>query len=195
MEENNKEKLDDVKKGAAQFKEKVTAFCDEQGEKAMSLVKKSVPAVEEYAKDPAKLNKTILIINIAATAFMLFTFYVLPATPNLKGDGSMTFAEMLMMFGNIASSGYNDDISISLILLIGRVLIFCTYANLIVGLYSLFTEKVIPYVSSRLFSLITLISMVLLLLLMISNALIGIYIALLASLVVGLSGLVMLSKK
>ncbi|MFI3263016.1 MAG: hypothetical protein R3Y26_08925 [Rikenellaceae bacterium] len=189
MEEKNKQE------GVKSTSKQLTAFCDVQGEKAMDLVKKSVPAVEEYAKDPAKLNKVILIINLAATALMLLAFYVLPALPALKGNGSMTLSETLKLFNNIPSGAQDVPMKINLMMLIGNVLLLCTYANLFVGLYSLLTEKVIPYVSSRLFSLISFISMFLLFIVVIGDALSGIYIALLASIVVGFSGLVMISKK
>lgn len=198
MEENKKEVLESVKKSVDSFSNKVTDVCDNQGEKMMSLLKKSVSAVDDCAtNDPAKLSKTILLINIVATAIMLFSFYVLPAVPSLKGDGSMTLQETLKLFKSIANAGGGggDMEGVGLTIFIGRLLFFFTFANIGLGLYTLSTEKSIPYLSNRLTSILTLIFMIIMFFKLLDGALVGIYIATLASLVVGLSGFVMISGK
>ncbi len=197
MEENKKEVLESVKRSVDSFSNKMTDACDSQGEKMMNLLKKSVSAVDDCAtNDPAKLSKTILLINIVATAIMLFSFYVLPALPSLKGDGSMTLQETLKLFKSIASAGGGGNMEgVGLTIFIGRLLFFFTFANIGLGLYTLSTEKFIPYLSNRLTSMLTLIFMIIMFFKLLDSALIGIYIATLASLVVGLSGFVMTSGK
>lgn len=197
MEENNKEILEDVKKRVVQSTNKIDEVCDAQGEKAMELLKKRVPALNDIAKDPLKLGKTIILINIIATAIMLFAFYFLPAF-HYK-DSTLTLTDLLNLFGGITSQNTYGGSNANWYVLIycGKILKFFTFANLGVAIYTLLTKKVVPYVSNRILSIFTLIFMIIeyfLFLLILEETLIGIYVGLLASIIVGLTGLLMFSK-